>query len=103
MSLDKISKDDYGYSILLTFIDTDTNSADDISAYTTAQYMVFQDPMGTEHEKSASFNTDGSDGVVTYTVQDGDIPMSGEWKVRIKVQSGSSIIRSEWETFDVGD
>ena len=102
MSLDTINKDDDGYVIELTYIDTDTDAAADISAYTSAQYIVLKDPGGNEAEKSASFKTDGSDGVVQYTVAAGDIGSSGEWSIRIKVESGSSTIRSEWESFNVG-
>ena len=102
MSLDAINKDDYGYTIELTYKDVDTDSAADVSGYTTGQWLVLKAPSDTETTVSAGFKTDGSDGVVEYTVTSGDIDAVGTWHVRIKLQSGSSILRSEWEAFEVG-
>jgi hypothetical protein len=102
MSLDAINKDDYGYTLELTVIDTDTDSAADVSGYTTSQSVVLKDPTDTEATKSASFKTDGSDGIVQYTVADGDIDAAGVWHIRVKLVSGSATLRSEWKTFEVG-
>ena len=46
MSLDKIVKDDYGQVMKITFTDVDTDTAADVSSYTTAQQMIFTDPAG---------------------------------------------------------
>ena len=102
MSLDAINANDYGYTLTLTVIDTDTDSAADVSAYTTSQELVLKDPDDNEATVTASFDTDGSDGVVTYTVADGDIDEAGVWHVRVKLTSGTSVLRSEWKSFTVG-
>jgi hypothetical protein len=101
MSLSAIQKDDYGYTIELTYIDADTDAAADISAFTVGQTLILEDPDGAQSEKSAAFDTDGSDGVVTYTVADGDIDQAGAWRLRLKLESASSIIRSRWVAFTV--
>lgn len=101
MSLDKIQAGDYGAEIQLTILDIDTGSAADLSSYTTAQEMIFEDPDGVETTKTAAFATDGSDGVVAYTVQDGDIDQAGVWRVRPRVKSGSSQLTGEWVRFAV--
>lgn len=103
MSLDAINKDDYGYTVELTYEDTDTETAADISAYSTAQYLIFRDPHGNETTATASYKTDGSDGVVEYTIASGVIDEAGQWAVRIKVTGASSEIRSEWLEFEVGE
>jgi len=102
MSLDAINKDDYGYTIELTMKDTDTDTASDISAYSTSQHFVLKSPSDVETTHSASFKTDGSDGVVEYTVSSGDIDAAGTWHIRIKAASGSAMLRSEWKAFEVG-
>jgi len=102
MSLRDICKDDYGYPLELTFIDTDTESAADVSAYATSQVFVFQDPSGNKTEVTATFTTDGSDGLVKVTaLPEGLIDEAGFWKVRIKVTSGTAVKRSLWRSFKV--
>lgn len=103
MSFNDICKDDYGYPVDITFIDTDTDEAADISAYSTAQYVVFKDPKGNKSTRAAAFKTDGSDGVVRYTLQEGDIDEAGTWKVRLRVQSETALKRSKWRAFFVTD
>jgi len=97
MSLCGINKDDYGYELELTFIDCDTDSAEDVSAYTTSQELVFKDPDDNESTVTAAFDTDGSDGVVTYTVVADDIDEAGTWHIRIKLTSPTSVHAREQE------
>jgi hypothetical protein len=101
MSLDSIIKDDYGQEVLLTFIDVDTDAAADISAYTTSQKMIFTDPSGASAEKTAAFDTDGSDGVIAYTLVNGDIDEAGSWKIRGRVTSGTAVLTTEEASFFV--
>ena len=86
MSFDKIVKNDYGQVAQITFIDIDTDAAADISFYTTAIKMIFTSPTGAETAKTATFETDGSDGVIEYTIESGLLNASGEWAVRGQVQ-----------------
>ncbi len=101
MSWDKIVKDDYGQVGKLTFIDVDTNAAADISAYTTAQQMILTDPEGNAAIVTAAFDSDGSDGIIKYTIQSGDIDATGNWTVRGRVTTGSAQLSTEEHKFIV--
>jgi hypothetical protein len=90
MSFDNIVVGDYGQVAKLTFIDVDTSAAADISSYSTAQQMVFTDPSGTKTAKTAAFDSDGTDGIIKYTVDNSFIDAAGLWKVRGRVTSGSA-------------
>ena len=101
MSLENIIVDDYGQVIELTIIDIDTDAAADVSSYTTAQTMIFTNPAGTVTVKIASFKTDGSDGIIRYTVQENFLSQAGVWRVRARVTSGSAKLTSVTHKFDV--
>lgn len=88
MSLLDVIGGDFGQPIELTFIDVDTNAAADISGYVTVQ-MIFTNPAGTVTTKTAAFKTDGSDGIITYTPEDG-LLTAGVWDVRGRVINGST-------------
>lgn len=99
MSLANIISGDYGQVIQLTVLDTDTGAAGDVSGYTTSQSMVFKDPDGNEETKVAAFVTDGSDGLVDYTLVDGDIDERGNWNVRVILTSAVAVLTSTWLEF----
>jgi hypothetical protein len=101
MSLNNIVTGDYGQTIQLTVLDTDTDTAADISAYATSQRMVFKDPAGEETSKVVAFYTDGSDGIVQYTLVEGDIIQAGLWKVRVCLTSATALLTSTWLSFVV--
>lgn len=100
MSLNYIISGDYGQIIELTFIDTDTDAAADVSGYTSTIQMIFTDPTGTETTKTATFKTDGSDGIIRYTI-DASFLTAGQWKVRGRVTSGSAKLTSINYGFEV--
>lgn len=85
----------------MTFIDVDTNAAADVSAYTTAQQMVFTDPAGNVTAKTAAFSGTGTDGVIVYTVDTGFFATAGEWKVRGRVTAAAAELTSEEYPFQV--
>ena len=101
MSMEGLVAGNFGQVVTLTVNDVDTNAAADISGYTTAQQMIFKDPDGNEATETAAFDSDGSDGLVTYTLTDGDIDEGGTWNVRVKVTSGSAELKSRWLEFFV--
>jgi len=90
MSFNKIVKGDYGQVAQITFIDIDTDAAADISAYTTTIEMIFTSPTGAETAKTATFESDGTDGVIEYTIETGLFSSAGGWAVRGQVTSGSA-------------
>lgn len=103
MSLDSIVKNDYGQVIELTFIDVDTNAAADISGYNSTIQMIFIDPDGVSTTKTADFKTDGTDGVIDYTVESGLFDQAGRWQVRGRVASGSATLTTEQKGFWILD
>ena len=104
MSLDRITSEDYGQTLTITIIDTDTETAADISAYTTAKQVFLRDPSGNVSAAlTAAFETDGSDGVITYTLANGNIDEPGMWHICARVTSGTAVLTSEWKSFQVGE
>jgi cellulase/cellobiase CelA1 len=101
MSLDNIVANDYGQVIKLTFWDVDTDAAADISGYTNTIQMILTDPDGVASTKDAAFDTDGSDGVIKYTVAQNDIDQAGKWLIRGKVTSGTAVLTSAVYRFKV--
>jgi len=92
MSFDYIVNGDYGQVAKITFYDVDTNAAADISGYASTIQMIFTDPDGTETEKTATFDTDGTDGVIKYTIETGLFNQSGHWKVRGRVKGAAATL-----------
>jgi len=98
MSFDDIHAEDYGWISRLTVQQDGT--AVDISGFSTKQ-MIFIDPSGTATTKSASFYSDGTDGIIEYTVEDGLVDAPGWWKVFGRVSGGTSEITTDYIDFQV--
>lgn len=101
MSFKNIVKGDYGQVAKLTFIDVDTDSAVDISGYATTIQMIFTDPDGAETAKTATWSTDGTDGVIQYTIETSLFDAAGYWQVRGRVKGASSTLTTVNHTFPV--
>ena len=101
MSLKNIVAGDYGQVLRLTVYDVDTGEPADLSGYDSEQIIILRDPDGEEHDKTAAFATDGSDGVVEYELADGDIDASGIWEAMVRVESATAQLRSERLSFHV--
>lgn len=78
MAFTNIHVDDFGWLAQLTIVQD--GAAVDISSYTTRQFF-FRKPDATEVTKTAVFDSDGTDGVLNYTVEDGLIDATGHWRV----------------------
>lgn len=100
MTLNFLFEDDYGQPIELTFIDIDTDAAADISGYGTSIQMLFTESDGTATAKTATFKTDGSDGIITYTI-DSSFLTEGDWDVRGKVTAGAAQLQTQKHSFKV--
>ncbi len=101
MSFENIVVGDFGQVAKVTFIDVDTELAADISGYSATIEMLFTDPSGTVTAKGATFDTDGTDGVIKYTTEDGLINKAGDWRVRGRVQGGSTKLSTVTHKFYV--
>ena len=106
MSWNGIVVGDFGQVGKLTFIDTDNNTADDISSYSDTIQMIIKDPSGNEQTVTAAFDSDGTDGIIAYTIASSSIfDESGYWHVRGRVlQAGSAAeLTTAWHRFTVID
>ena len=59
-------------------------SAVNVSGVSTKQ-IKFTDPGGTVTTQTATFYTDGTDGIIQYTTVDGDLDVVGEWQAQAYV------------------
>lgn len=75
---------------------TESGAVLNISGATTKEIKL-QKPDGTTLTKTASFFTDGSDGIITYDSIDGDLSIKGLWKIQ-----GSIVLTGTWHTSDIG-
>jgi hypothetical protein len=75
-------------------------SALDISDATTTT-IIFKKPSGTNLTKTASFVTDGTDGLLRYVSVDGDIDEIGTWKIQASVTTPAGTWTSSFESFKV--
>lgn len=82
----------FGLTITITLTDYD-GIVQDISAFdgTKTVYARHKDT-GTEVSATASFTSDGTDGKLSFSWDDGDIAYSGEWIYQaVLLDSGSSM------------
>ena len=75
--VEEIRLNDIGTTFKMTVKSGDT--AEDISSATTKEY-IFSKPDGTTVTKTAQFDSDGTDGILSYTTVDGDTDLVGVWK-----------------------
>ena len=97
---DDITVDDYGWVGKLRLVQDATPV--DISSYTTRQF-IFKSPVGTVTTKAATFDDDGTDGILKYTVADGDIDRSGSWRVQARISKTGVELTSDPLHFQVED
>lgn len=84
MSTPNLHVGDWGTVFRLTIRDQD-DAIVDISA-ATAKSIIFRRPDGTAFSKAAAFVTDGTDGLLSYTVADGDLNQAGDWSYKGEVE-----------------
>lgn len=90
---------DIGTEIRITI--TDCNGvAIDISNATSLN-LFFKKPSGESITKTGSFVTDGSDGLIKYIVQSGDINEIGTWKIQVEITANNGTWSSSFESFKV--
>lgn len=72
----------------------------DISAATTKE-LIFVKPSGDKLTKTASFYTDGTDGILSYVTVSGDLNEIGTWQFQGHVVIGSGDFTSSIDKFKV--
>ena len=82
MSINEIHKNDIGTVFQLTIKDQD-NAIVDLSSATTKQILI-KSPNKSVAIKTGSFLTDGTDGIITYTIVENDLNVIGIWSIQAK-------------------
>ncbi len=89
---------DIGTPIRVTV--TDDGVAVDLSTASVKNIRLIK-PDQTVLEKAASFYTEGTDGIVTYTTILNDLDQPGRWTVQVYVEMGSAKWHTSTQVFDV--
>ena len=97
MAENEIHVNDIGTQFKLTILDGGT--ALDVS--TATKKINFRKPDGTCLEKTASNFTDGTDGIIYYTTESGDLDVVGTWKMQAFVDFGATEFYSDVHSFKV--
>ena len=94
-------QNDIGTIIRLTITQTSDNAVlDGLESASTKQIFI-KKPSGTVLEKTASYYTDGTDGIIQYTTISGDLDEVGEYEVQGYVVIGSAEYRTETKRMEV--
>ena len=72
----------------------------DVSTAST-KFIYFQKPDGTKMKKTATFYTDGTDGIIQYIAVLSDIDQTGIWQVQGYVETSDGKFFTEKTTFNV--
>ena len=78
----------------------ETDAVVDLSAAPTIHF-IFRKPSGVKLTRTPSFETDGADGVLTYTFALDELDEEGLWKVQVYVELPFGVRRSTIYQFDV--
>ena len=88
----------YGVSLRVTIKENDLPV--DISAATSIVYLI-RKPDSSLLTVTASFYTNGTDGVLTYTTVNGDTNIAGVYKYQARMTLGGGLFYTSWDTFKV--
>lgn len=100
MSSGEIHKNDVGTPFTITV--GDANGVLDIST-SSDKRIIFRKPDGSSTTVSGTFSTDGTDGKIVYTFQDGDLDVDGRWRVQAHLTFPSGSWYTDVNIFRVHD
>lgn len=92
---------DIGTAFQITLTDENGNIIDVSSA--TVKQVIFQRPDGTDLVGTASFGTNGTDGVIQYITQANDLNIAGRWQIQGFVQLSNGSWHTQTGVFKVKD
>ena len=98
MPSEQIRQNDFGTVFQFTIKDSDV--VVNLSSATTKQ-IIFTKPDGTKLTKTASFLTDGTDGIIYYTTISGDLDTCGVWQSQASLVFASSAYKTDIIKFQV--
>ncbi len=73
----------------------------DVSGYTTRQFRLIRPTDKVETIVTATFTTDGTDGLLQYTVASGLLSKKGAWRIQVLLTSASAYVQSSIGQFPV--
>lgn len=97
---DKVFVGDIGTSFRGTFKEDGT--AVDVSS-ATSKTIIFEKPDGTKVTQTATFFTDGTDGIIQYSSVSGDLDIGGDWRLQGFIAMPSWTGHSDIVNFKVYD
>ena len=98
MPANEIHLNDIGTKFLVTV--TDGSSAVDISGASTKQ-IIIQKPSGTKLTVATAFDSDGTDGKMSYTTVEDDLDEAGSYKLQGKVAISDGTFYTDITSFKV--
>ena len=98
MAANEIHQNDIGTKFLETIYDG--SSTIDVSGASTKQ-IIFKKPAGTTMTKSASFNSDGTDGKIYYNAVTDDLDEIGTYEIQGKVIITDGTFYTDIQNFKV--
>ena len=63
--------------------------------------IYLQKPIGATLTKTAVYYTDGTDGIIQYVTEDGDLDQAGTWQIQAKIDFGTDVFNTNIEKFKV--
>jgi len=99
MAANEIRVGDIGTKFQVTI--KDGASVVDISSATSTKQIILKKPDGTKLTNSATFSSDGTNGVMYYTTVDGDLDVAGIWKLQGKVVITAGTFSTDIYSFKV--
>ena len=96
-TLSRINLGEVGTTFRISLVD-DSGEVIDVSTASPIK-IFFKKPHGTKIAKEASFYTDGSDGIIQYESQIGDIDFAGQWFMQGYVEIEGDKFFSEISAF----
>lgn len=95
----EIHKDDYGTIFRATILD-ENDAVVDVGDFTTRSF-IFKKPDKSIINKTASLYTDGSDGIIQYTVESGVLDTVGVWQIQAHVIGDTTSWKTDVQEFRV--
>ncbi len=99
MAANEIRVGDIGTKFQVTI--KDGASVVDISSAISTKQIILKKPDGTKLTNTATFSSDGEDGVMHYTTVDGDLDVAGVWKLQGKVVITAGTFSTDIYSFKV--
>lgn len=94
-----IQEHDVGLQFLIHLLDKDGNPVD-VSGFT--DFLIyFRRPDHTTFQVPATFYSNGTDGLIQYVTQAGDLDLTGQWGIQASYSLSHSTIYTSKDTFIV--